>query len=384
MTELALLVHSFARRQGLSLGAPALGRLWQMCELIEHATLPDGQLPAIGDNDGTRALEVEIRPSLETRHIGPLKAALGGPGVALTIEPEALWIGGVAGFRRNVSQADPKINPHRPVHRQFNASGLMVLNDGNGRAVTLWAGDNGQHGLGGHAHNDKLTSEIVLRGRRLVIDPGCPVYMADPSERDRYRSTAAHPTVQIDHLEQAPIPPGRPFLLPESARATLVRHDGQTAWAEHRGYLRLRPGVLHRREVSLPVDAEAVAVTDWIIGGGAHVLDLRWPLASRDATLRSATVGERELLDRLESLPCGSGRFDANRVFALGWPGEPGTFALLAVACEQEWDGMLEESTWSPGYGERRCGRTAHIRIRAQCPVSVTSIFACTRRDASQ
>jgi hypothetical protein len=375
VTELALVLQSFARKQGLSLGAPALGRLWRMCDVVEAATLPDDRLPSIGDNDSTKAFEVELRSSLETRHIGALRSALGGPGIPSSLEPEALWLGGVAGLRRNVSQAAASLQDHRAAHHRFHASGLSVLRDNRACAVTLWAGENGQHGLGGHAHNDKLSSEVVLHGLRFVVDPGCPSYLADPAERDRYRSTAAHPTLQVDELEQAPIPPGRPFLLPEFARASLVRTEPQSVWAEHRGYLRLRPGVTHRREVALPPGADAVSITDWVLGTGAHVLDLRWPFSSREAMLRAATDNERALLEGLESLPFGNGRFDLDRIFALGWPGRAGTLALLAMACEQSWEAELVESTWSPGYGERVCGRTAHLRVRAECPAAITSVF---------
>jgi hypothetical protein len=375
-TELGLLVHAFARRQGLSLGAHALKRLWRMCELLDAATLPDGRVPAIGDNDGTHAFSYELRGALETSHIGALCAALDGPGTPRSVEPESLWLGGLSGLRRNIVRLAAGPLPRPP---RFTASGLTVLLGSGGRGASLWAGENGQHGLGGHAHNDKLACEIVLNGRRVSIDPGCPVYIRDRDERDRFRSTAFHPTLQVDETEQAPIPLGRPFMLPDAARAALLRSDGETASAEHCGYLRLRPGVLHRREVSLPRGQEAVCVTDWVLGDGVHVIDLRWPLPSRGATLRRATPAERALLSRLEASPSGVSRFDTARVFALGWPGEEGTFAVLAVACEQPWDAVVEESTWSPGYGERVCARTAHVRLRASCPAVLTSAFVRVR-----
>jgi hypothetical protein len=377
-TELALLVQAFAHRQGLSLGPAVLMRLWRMCDVLESAALPDGRLPAVGDNDGSRAINIQPRGSLEAAHISAVRAALGGPGERPSLEPEALWVGGLTGFRRNLVETRRTVRSERA--RRFAASGLTVLHARDGRAATLWAGDNGQHGLGGHAHNDKLSCEVVLHGRRLTIDPGCPVYQRDPDERDRYRSTAVHPTLQIDHLEQAPIPAGRLFLLPDLARAGVLRSDEHTAAAEHRGYLRLRPGVLHRREVALPPDIDGVCVTDWVLGDGTHVVDLRWPMPSREVSLRRATREEAELLQRMEAAPCGEGRFDTSRVFALGWPGEAGTRAVLAIGCEQSWEATVEESTWSPGYGERVCGRTAHICVRAQCPLTITSAFLWVRR----
>lgn len=369
-TELGLYVQAVARRQGLSLEPPALATLWRQCEFAEAATLPDGLLPSIGDNDSTRAFSTATRRSLDAAHIGALRTALGGPGLARSIEPESLWLGGIAGLRRNASQAAS----HPRLFERFSSSGLTVLRDDNGRGVTLWAGDNGQHGLGGHAHNDKLSSEVVLRGHRLAVDPGCPTYLRDPDERNRYRSTAAHPTVQIDHFEQSDIPVGRPFLLPEAAHATVLRVDAQAASAEHRGYLRVRPGVLHRREIALPPIPDIVCVTDWLLGEGTHVVDLRWPLATARVSVRPATREERTRLSQLEATPVGECRFDPERVFAMDDP-DTGLHALLAIACEQPWEATVTESTFSPGYGERVCNRVVGIRLRAECPFAVTSAF---------
>lgn len=373
-TELGLWVQALARRQGLSLGAPALGRLWRMCDVVERTTLADGKLPNLGDNDSSHGFSFVPRPALDGAHVTALRAALGGPGLCARVEPEALWLGGLAGLRRNVALASTALGPPRPAADAYAAGGLAVLQGDQGRSVTLWAGENGQRGLGGHAHNDKLSSEICLLGRRVTVDSGCPVYLCDPEERDRYRGTAAHPTVQVDHLEQAPIPAGRPFLLPDVARAHLLGVEARRALGEHRGYWRLRPPVLHRREVALPERLAAVVVTDRLLGEGAHVADVLWPLATRALTLREATATERALLDRLEALSVGEGRFDPARVVVLdGDDGRP--FALCAVASELPFDLSVVESTWSPGYGERHSNRTVRVTVRAQLPLVVTTAF---------
>lgn len=369
VAELGLLVHAVARRQGLSLGPAALSRLWRVCRVAEEATLPDGRLANLGDNDASRAFAFVDRPALDTSHLSSLRAALGGPGAAGALAPEALWLGGVVGVQRAATRA--AMRPVEPARRTFTASGLAILRDGD-RAATLWAGENGQHGLGGHAHNDKLSVEIVLGGRRVTVDPGCPVYAKDPAQRDRFRSVAAHPTVQVDGGEQSPIPEGRPFLLPDLAKARLVDAGDGAAWGEHRGYLRLTPGVLHRREVVLPPDFEAICVTDRLLGDGAHLADVRWPLANREVLLREATGPERRLLEALEDLRCGEGRFDAARLFVLGTGAET---VLLAFASESPWESALEESTWSPAYGERLLGRTVRLRLRVELPAVVTSLF---------
>lgn len=362
VTELSLLVEAVARRQGLTLGPAALSRLWLMCDVVQAATLTDGKLVALGDDDSSRALPFTLRDPRDGTHIAPLKAALGGGGGAAP-EPEVLWVAGVSGLRR----LDRTVES--PVASSFAASGLAVLRDGT-RSASLWAGANGQMGLGGHAHNDKLSCEVVLGGRRLTVDPGCPVYFANLAERDLFRSTGVHPTVRVDGLEQSELPQGRPFVLPDIARASLIEQSLRTAIGEHRAYARLRPAVTHRREVSLPAGLEAVVVTDRLLGEGEHVCEVQWPVPTREVLMRAATAPERELLRKLEHVD-GEGRFDLTRVFTL--PGRPE--ALLAIASEHPWESLIDAGTWSPGYGRREPGRIIRIVFHAPLPLSVTCAF---------
>lgn len=381
VTELGLLVQAVARRQGLSLSGAALERLWGLCIVAEEATLPDGRLVNLGDNDSSRGFSLHLRPALDTAHIGSLRTALGGPGGAAP-QPEALWLGGVGGFHRVLESGGAR-RP-RPL---LVAGGLAVLKSGES-AVTLWAGSNGQRGLGGHAHNDKLACEIVLGGRRIVVDPGSPVYVRDPEERNRFRSTRAHPTAEVDGQEQSPLPRGRLFLLPEAAHARLERAEPGCARGEHGAYSRLSPPVTHRREVLLASRNEAVWVIDRFVGEGVHLIDVRWPLSAPWATLRAATAEERDAL-KGAAPPAGLPAPDPGRVVVVEVPEEPGGRSgeralrvLIAVSTEQPWEGVLEESTWSPGYGERICGRTARLRVRAQLPAAVGCLFLRLPGDA--
>lgn len=371
-TELGLVVQALARRQGTGLGPDALARLWKMAGVIERATLADGRLANLGDNDSSHAFLVEPRAALDGSQVVALAAGLGAPVLPSGIAPESLWIGGLAGLRRNLAVLSEP-DRRRPGARSFQADGLVVLDDGRGRSATLWAGANGQRGLGGHAHNDKLACEVCLGGRRLVIDPGCPVYLGDPEERDRYRSTRAHPTLSVDGMEQAPLPHGAPFLLPEGAGAKLIEVGSDHAAGEHRGYARLRPGAIHRREVALPPGMPAVVVTDRLVGEGAHVAEIVWPLAWREVALREPTVEERAVLQALEALPVGEGRFGSERVAVLSEAGR--AVALLAFASEAPFELTLVESTYSVGYGERECGRILRVTVRAQLPIAVTSVL---------
>lgn len=367
-TELGLVVEAIAHRQGTGLAQDARERLAAMCAVVECATLPDGRLPHVGDDDGSRAMPWGLHESLSLPHVPAIAAALGLPTASVTLVPDVLWVAGLPGLRALLARAPADVARTR----SFAVSGLAVLARGD-LGASLWAGDNGQRGLGGHAHNDKLSCEIVLGNRRIVIDPGCPTYFADPDERNRYRSTAAHPTATIDGQEQGPVPAARPFLLPESARARLVRVGPSSAWADHRGYERLRPGCVHRREVTLLSHPEAICVTDRFLGEGSHVVELHWPLAMREVDLRAPRHDERALLDALGLAPSGEGRVLASRLVSIVPPDGPG--AVIAFGSELALELSLSESTWSPGYGRRALGRTVVVRARVSLPAALTTFF---------
>ncbi|MCW6074355.1 alginate lyase family protein [Clostridium sporogenes] len=68
--------------------------------------------------------------------------------------------------------------------------------------LTIMAGHNGQYGNGGHAHNDKLSFELNIRGVDLVVDPGTYLYTPIPKIRDKFRSVKVHNVPIVNEEEQ--------------------------------------------------------------------------------------------------------------------------------------------------------------------------------------
>jgi hypothetical protein len=58
--------------------------------------------------------------------------------------------------------------------------------------LAVRCGSVGRGGLGGHAHLDQLTLELVIDGQTLVSDPGTYLYTPLPERRNAYRSSRAH------------------------------------------------------------------------------------------------------------------------------------------------------------------------------------------------
>lgn len=206
----------------------------KMAQVVEGLQKPDGTLPLFGDEDGGR------------------------------------WLPDF----RSASQDAESLN-RKNGWASFPHAGWFTLRDGD-EYLALRAGDNGQAGWGGHAHNDALSFEYGIDGRNFLVDPGTFAYTADPEARNLFRSTAYHNTLRVDGQEISNIPPGELFRL-ENEVNVKVEVPGERGaqfssgdWeGEHNGYRRF--GVIHRRLFERW--AQGWVIEDDVMGEGQHKLE---------------------------------------------------------------------------------------------------------------
>lgn len=331
VTEMALSVAGLCVANDIPIPAVARARLALMLDAIAVTTQPDGTVPAIGDADDGRLHPLTVHPdparmAADHRHL----LALGS--VVLDRQPpcreewaaaagdewqDAFWFFPaeaadcyfhVMGVRAAAGEPPPPIRQEpwplpRPqdavvVQRQeaarlaasraFEAGGLYVMRSGDFHA-TIRAGDIGQDGAGGHAHNDALSLTLCAYGRTFLIDPGSYTYTADPAARDAFRATAAHNTLQVAGAEINRLP-GEPFRLADDARVTLHRWTAGPAVdvfdASHDGYARLSPGAIHRRQVWFDRAAGLWLLHDRLLPTGNALAGEADELPEVDVTLR--------------------------------------------------------------------------------------------------
>lgn len=351
-----------------ALGAGYWRRLGAMFRAL-RGLLAGDELPQLGDNDSGRIFAFRERGGLEGGYLLPIGAALlRDPGLRLRPgaagAEEVLWLFGPAALER-LAAAPPGPPPGSV---SYPRGGIHLLRRGRLEAAVS-CGPNGQRGVGGHSHNDKLAFELRAGGRLVVCDPGSYCYTAEPEVRNAFRSTRAHATLSVDGEEQNPIPEGRLFALPDEAQARSLGLESSDRFerfaGEHRGYARL--GVVHRRELLLGDDA--LLVLDTLEGAGEHHVESRFPLPHRDARLRPPTAAERA---RLAALPGASpGIFEGATGVEIGPAGAP--VALLVVGRQEGFVLALASSTYSPGYGEAVEAVTAVHAGRLTCPGRLTA-----------
>jgi uncharacterized heparinase superfamily protein len=232
---------------------PRIGEgLDRMLAFVSDYTRPDGLAPQIGDADSGRVLPLGDYGASDQRSHLHL-------------------------FRQAQRTYHPAIRS-----AAYRDGGFYLLRGGD-LYCAVRCGDVGIYGRGCHAHNDLLAFELCHGRTPLVVDPGSYVYTADPTERNRFRSTAWHSTLQVDGAEQNELRADRLFAMEDRARGELLRWEmtgsGTTLVARHHGYESLAHPATHVRMLHLAADGQRLEILDEVASDAAHELLWSFPLA---------------------------------------------------------------------------------------------------------
>lgn len=362
-TELFTLGLLTARAARVDLGADYRDRLHAMYRAVRAYLAPSGRAPQVGDNDSGRAIVLASRSSLEHGYLLPLGAALfEDPELkpeGSIFGDEALFLLGGAGLDRWEALPESGTRSSSALPK----GGIYVLRSAEAYCA-ISCGPNGQGGVGGHSHNDKLGIEVHHGPHALVVDPGTYCYISEPELRNAFRSTAAHSTLQVDGAEQSRILEGQLFALPDDARARALTFESTPARerfvGEHRGFERIAPGLRHRREVAFDRAVKGFLILDRLLGTGEREGIVRFQLPDRDARWREASGLERDKAARLGLAPPG-------QVVALGPEGAPRAVLVPPAGATVR----LAPSWYSPGYGVREPSLTVEIRSFGKLPIEI-------------
>lgn len=324
--ELFALPALLRRARGLDVPTAYVDRVDAMGRFTVAYTGPDGRTPMWGDNDDGRALPLGGTNVDDHRSLPALAAALAGRPPHGNAEAD--WLVGAA-------HADA---PH-PASTAFREGGFFVLASGADH-VFVDCGPVGLAGRGGHGHNDCLSFAAVLDGERIVVDSGTFVYTASPSERNAYRSTAAHNTPVVDDEEQNRIPESL-WQLANDARPELLVAEPLRFRGSHTGYARLTDPVRPTRTVVLEPTLHALLVHDSFDARQPHSIGVRFHLAPGLD------------VDALSGSGVSLGRF------VLRWDGP--------------WECLVEDAFVAPSYGVRVPTRSVLLRRSGHVePLTVT------------
>jgi len=279
-------------------GEEYLRRLYKMFEFLLYALKPNGRMPQIGDNDNGRLHILTKRELLDMRYLLTL-------GAIFFKEPkfkvkefgfceEALWVFGGKGYE--IWQYLEENCLGNISSQAFPTAGWYVArNDKNYMIISC--GPNGQNGNGGHCHNDKLSFELCIDGKDVIVDPGTYVYTPKPGWRNEFRSTGYHNTVMIDGQEQNRFGEKNLFQVEDDAITKCLKWEVSDEIdlfiGEHYGYRRFSHPVIHEREIRSHKKDKKWEIIDRFRGEGEHGLE--WNLILSPEFERNLSVGSDRL-----------------------------------------------------------------------------------------
>ena len=253
-------------------------RMLEALSLLAQA----GPVPSLGDDDGGRVFNPRrnqpehMTDPLSTGAIlfnrADFKSSAG------PLIEEAVWLLG----REGAAQFERLSTSERLVaSRRLESSGICVM-AGSGRRSEKMVIDAGPlgHGTAGHGHADALSVALTINGKQWLVDPGTCCYISEGKDREKFRGTAAHNTLQVDGLDQAE--PSSPFAWRMAPQVGVDRWVAGRTFdffsGRHNGYRRLQEPVIHQRRV-LYLKQKFWLVQDRALGDGEHQLALHWHMA---------------------------------------------------------------------------------------------------------
>jgi hypothetical protein len=282
---LELFLYSFVlcRENNIEIERRYWLKLRQMFDYLRAYLRPDSLAPLVGDTDSGRALPVKHRAANDHAYLLALGAALfNEPRFknGAKLPEELLWVLGRDGVRAFESLAEVE---EREPSRAFPDAGTYIMRERD-LYLLFNASGVGARGRGSHGHNDALSFEVSACHVSFVVDPGTHVYTANLEERNLFRSTRYHSTVEVDGQEQNTTNVSTPFVLGNEAQPRVLEWktsaDTDFIMAEHRGYTRLPEPVTCTRAVRFDKRQRFWLVEDSLTGSaGEHDFRFRFHLS---------------------------------------------------------------------------------------------------------
>ena len=292
------LSQSTARPVPLSVSSALVATMNVLRTIVDGA----GVLPAIGDDDGGALVPFDCEDPAQLAGLLLASAThLNRPDWLIrgaNCRSMAYWLCGAAAAEEMLSRAS-HVPRWSDVH--FRAGGIAVLRDSWSPDADVAVLDCGPHGAMncGHAHADALSIVLHVGRTPLLVDRGTLTYVG--SERNAYRATASHNTMEFD--DTSSVAPAGPFqwrMIPPRADAEVWRAG---EFAVFDGIAFGHPGTgnpsIHRRVVIHIRDGTWVvydrgwrnqcarATTHWQIGPALTVTTI----AAREFEIREPSGG---------------------------------------------------------------------------------------------
>jgi hypothetical protein len=339
-----------ARLNGIPIPPAFDKRIAKMVEVI-CCLSRSGRPQRMGDDDGGRVFDPR-RNRLE-HLVDPL--TLGAilfnrddfKTAASNLTEESIWLLGVEAGRQF---EDLPGNSGKRASFALEHSGIHVMASSEPAAheFVIDAGPQ-EPGRQGHRHADVLSVQLNIKGHDVLTDPGTFAYVGQDGERDFFRGTGAHNSVQVDGLSQGE--PGGPFEWRGLPRAHVnhwvVGNTFDFFEGSHRGYRRLPDRVEHRRFIFY-LKPHFWLVRDVVSGADVHEVAVHWHFSKGHLTVEGNGVG---------------------------FLSDSQTALALTFGSSRKWSHDMCTGWHSPEYGKKEAAPVLRSTINALLPVELATLL---------
>ncbi len=243
-----------------NLSPEAVDRLYRIFVAAKALTLPDGNIPLIGDNDSGRFMYIEdvIASKCDFRFLNIIGASLfADPSLLLPNIPS-----GHKAYAEFLLGALIEAPAEPPADTAYPEAGFYIMHHDDS-AIFINCGPIGTNGKGGHAHNDKLALTLQINKLDIFVDPGIYAYTASRYFRDLFRSTAVHNTLQVKNYEQNARPEKSIWWgMEDNTRCEMLEWSPGHFRGRHHGFERYSDGMTHERTIDWNKEASEIVIID--------------------------------------------------------------------------------------------------------------------------
>ncbi len=281
----ALIYCWMARCHNIPINPEIYRRIGKVCEFIAHIIDTKGNIPMIGDDDDGYLVKLWFGGHNNFSSI--LKSGAMLFSRPDWIHPEsqsdmkAAYFGSLKGDNLNAltHRADKWTNKSR----YFEQAGLGIIASHQDGTNILFVGNSGPLGLSplsGHGHADALSFWLSVNGCPFFVDPGTYLYHGGGAWRRYFRSTRAHNTIVVDHLDQSEQVADFIFDQFYNIENPKFKEDSdKIVWGgQHDGYKRLEDPVIHAREVAFYKSKNVFYIKDRLLCSRRHEIMLLFHL----------------------------------------------------------------------------------------------------------
>jgi hypothetical protein len=276
VTEMFIQAYLLAEATGKPFSDAFTDRLQAMLRFLNQIIRPDSTIPQVADGDDAFIFATHLEKRPQTL-LALGAAAFGRPELArrAILTEDAAWC-----LAENEIGQFQEMQPNDPpLAVNFPETQWAAWRSDWSREADFVLFESGPFSLPWtrvHGHASRLNLDLVIRGKRVLSDPGTYTYFGDQELRDYFRRTSSHSCMVVNEEDQCAVNGTFSW---ESVSEGLLLASGTDArlcyaMGKHDGYLPKFGTQVYRSLVYLP--GSYLLVVDAIEGGTDPLIDSYW------------------------------------------------------------------------------------------------------------